>query len=265
MNKVLYHIIVGCLLVLVFVACGQQKSVAEQEESREAKQLLQGVWMEEGGELPVFQMKGDSVFYADSTSMPARFRVVGDTLYIGSANRYFIEKHTAHLLWFRNQNGELMKFEKSDDEDVKDEMAQQKPQILTLTEVLKRDTVVFFDSQRYHLYIAINPTKYKVSRPTINEDGMEVENVYYDNIIHLSIFKDGTQLFSRDFRKQQYAEKVPAQILQQSILNNMEFSKVDADGFHFNVSVCVPDDASCYLIDQMVSFSGKSSIKLLEY
>jgi len=265
MNKVLYHIFIWVFLAIVFVACGQQKPVAEQEESREAKQLLQGVWMEEGGELPVFQMKGDTVFYADSTSMPARFRVVGDTLYIGSTNRYFIEKHTEHLLWFRNQNGELMKFEKSDDEDMKEEIAQQKAQILTLTEVLKRDTVVFFDNQRYHLYIAINPTKYKVSRPTINEDGMEVENVYYDNIIHLSIFQGSTQLFSRDFRKQQYAEKVPAQILQQSVLNNMEFSKVDADGFHLNVSVCVPDDASCYLIDQMVSFSGKSSIKLLEY
>ena len=265
MNKVLYHIIIWGALVMTLAACGQHKPVAEQEESREAKQLLQGVWMEEGGELPVFQMKGDSVFYADSTSMPARFRVVGDTLYIGSANRYLIEKHTEHLLWFRNQNGELMKFEKSDDEEMTLEMEQQKPQILSITAVLKRDTVVFYDSQRYHLYIAINPTKYKVSRPTINDDGMEVENVYYDNIIHLSIFQGSTQLFSRDFRKQQFAEKVPAQILGQSILNNMEFSKVDANGFHFNVSVCVPDDASCYLIDQIVSFSGKSSVKLLEY
>ena len=265
MNKVLYHIIIGLVLVLTMTACGQPKPVAEQEESREAKQLLQGVWMEEGGELPVFQMKGDSVFYADSTSMPARFRVVGDTLYIGSENRYFIEKQTEHLLWFRNQSGELMKFEKSDDAEVKDEFEQQKTKILTITEVLKRDTVVFYDSQRYHLYIAINPTKYKVSRQAINEDGMEVENVYYDNIIHLSIFQGSAQLFSRDFRKQQYAEKVPAQILQQSVLNNMEFTKVDANGFHFNVSVCVPDDASCYLIDQMVSFNGKPSVKLLEY
>ena len=265
MNKVLYHIIIGLVLVLTMTACGQPKPVAEQEESREAKQLLQGVWMEEDSELPVFQMKGDSVYYADSTSMPARFRVVGDTLYIGSENRYFIEKHTEHLLWFRNQSGELMKFEKSDDAEVKDEFEQQKTKILTITEVLKRDTVVFYDSQRYHLYIAINPTKYKVSRQAINEDGMEVENVYYDNIIHLSIFQGSTQLFSRDFRKQQYAEKVPAQILQQSVLNNMEFTKVDANGFHFNVSVCVPDDASCYLIDQMVSFNGKPSVKLLEY
>ena len=65
--------------------------------------------------------------------------------------------------------------------------------------------------------------------------------------------------------QQQYAENVPAQILQQSVLNNMEFVKVDASGFHFNVSVCVPDDASCYLIDQIVDFKGKSSVKLLEY
>jgi len=265
MNKVLYHIIIWSILAIFFVSCGQQKPVAEQEESREAKQLLQGVWMEDGGEIPVFQMKGDTVYYADSTSMPARFRVVGDTLYIGSVNRYFIEKHTEHLLWFRNQNGELMKFKKSDDEDVKEEFEQQKPQILTLHDVLKRDTVVFYDNQRYHLYVAINPTRYKVMRPTINEDGMEVENEYYDNIIHLSIFQGSTQLFSRDFRKQQFAKQVPAQILQQSILNNMEFNKVDANGFHFNVSVCVPDDASCYLIDQVVSFDGNSSIKLLEY
>lgn len=265
MNKVLYHIIIGAVLAVALAACGQQKPVAEQEESREAKRLLQGVWMEEDGELPVFQMKGDSIYYADSTSMPARFRVIGDTLYIGSGNRYFIEKHTENLLWFRNQNGELMKFNKSDDAEMNVDFEQQKPQILTLTEVLKRDTVVFYDSKRYHLYVAINPTRYKVSRQTVNEDGMEVENVYYDNIIHLSIFQGSTQLFSRDFRKQQFTEKVPAQILQQSVLNNMEFAKVDANGFHFNVSVCVPDEASCYLIDQMVSFAGQVSAQLLEY
>ena len=263
MNKVLYHIM--CLLMAIgFVACGGQKPVSHQEESREAKQLLQGVWMEEDDETAVFQMKGDSIFYVDSTSMPARFWVIGDTLFVGS-NRYPIEKHTEHLLWFRNQNGDLLKFVKSDDTNTKDEFEQSKPQILTLTEVLKRDTVVFFDSQRYHLYIAVNPTKYKVTHQTINDDGMEVENVYYDNIIHLSIFNGATQLFSRDFRKQQYAENVPAQILQQSVLNNMEFVKVDASGFHFNVSVCVPDEASCYLIDQIVDFKGKSSVKLLEY
>ena len=146
MNKVLYHII--CLLMAIgFVACGGQKPVSHQEESREAKQLLQGVWMEEDDETAVFQMKGDSIFYADSTSMPARFWVIGDTLFVGS-NRYPIEKHTEHLLWFRNQNGDLLKFVKSDDTNTKDEFEQSKPQILTLTEVLKRDTVVFFDSQR---------------------------------------------------------------------------------------------------------------------
>ena len=267
MNRALYHIIILGVFLTALVSCGRQSNAAsQQEESREAKRLLQGVWLADDSEMPVFQMKGDTVYYADSTSMPAAFKVIGDTLYVGSANRYPIEKQTEHLLWYRNQDGEVMKFTKSDDQELNHEFQQQsKPQILSLNGVLKRDTVVFFDNQRYHLYIAINPTKYKVSHLTVNEDGIEVENVYYDNIIHLSIFRGSDQLFSRDFHKRQYAGKVPPQILEQSVLNNMEYNKVDASGFHLNVSVCVPDDASCYLIDQVVSFKGQPSVQLLEY
>ncbi len=266
MNKVLYFII--CLLLLPFLigACSQQqKPVEEQEESLEAKRLLQGVWMDEETETAVFQMKGDSVYYADSTSMPARFRVVGDTLYIGSEGRYYIEKQTEHVLWFKSATGETSKFVKSESDEQEQEFEQNKPQILELTEVLKRDTVVFYEGERYHLYIAVNPTKYKVSHQTVNDDGLTVENAYYDNIIHLSIFKGSTQLFSRDFHKKAYERLVPAQFFQQAILNNMEFNKVDASGFHLNASLCVPDEASCYLIDQVVSFKGQTSTQLLEY
>ena len=166
-------------------ACsGQQKPASERSESREAKRLMQGVWLDDS-ESAVFQAKGDTVYYADSTSMPAYFRVVDDTLYIGKEGRYHIEKQTEHLLWFKSETGELTKLSKSDDEVLKEVFAQTKPQVLTLTQVLKRDTVVYYNGQRYHLYVAINPTKYKVSRHVLNEDGLDVENVYYDNIIHL--------------------------------------------------------------------------------
>ena len=163
-------------------ACsGQQKPASERSESREAKRLMQGVWLDDS-ESAVFQAKGDTVYYADSTSMPAYFRVVDDTLYIGKEGRYHIEKQTEHLLWFKSETGELTKLSKSDDEVLKEVFAQTKPQVLTLTQVLKRDTVVYYNGQRYHLYVAINPTKYKVSRHVLNEDGLDVENVYYDNI-----------------------------------------------------------------------------------
>lgn len=265
MNKC--GLITMCVLILaVLIGCGQSGgSDGLAPESKEAKQLLQGVWNDEETENPIFQMRGDSVYYPDSTSMPAFFRVYDDTLFIGSTARYHIEKHTQHLLWFKSNDGELVKLVKNDNNDDKEAFENNQTQILSLTDVLKKDTVVSYNGNRYHLYVAINPTKYKVVRHTLNEDGLDVENVYYDNIIHLSIFQGDRQLFSRDFRKQQYQQRVPAQFFDQAVLNNMEYSSADEKGLHFNVSLCTPGDASCYLIEHVVSLDGQLSTELLEY
>ena len=258
-------LIITCVLTFaIFVGCGQ-KTADQLPESQEAKQLLQGIWSDEETESLVFQMRGDSVYYPDSTSMPAYFRVYDDTLYIGSSARYHIEKHTEHLLWFKGGDGELVKLVKDDGEEEQETFEKNKAQILSLTDVLKKDTVVSYNGNRYHLYVAINPTKYKVVRHTLNEDGLDVENVYYDNIIHLSIFQGAHQLFSRDFRKQQYQQCVPAQFFDQAVLNNMEYSNADEKGLHFNVSLCTPGDASCYLIEHVVSLDGQLSTELIEY
>ena len=266
MNKVLYHIILLFFVGILIAGCSQkQKPQPERQESREAKRLLQGIWMDEDSETAVFQMKGDTVYYADSTSMPAYFKVINDTLYIGSTGVYHIEKQTEHVLWFKSQSGETTKYVKSDDKDLDKLFEHSTPQILTLTEVLKRDTIVFYNGERYHVYIAINPTKYKVSHHTLNSDGLDVENVYYDNIINLSIYHGATQVFSHDFRKLLYEKKVPQQVLSQAILNNMEFDKADAQGLHFRASVCVPDDALCYMVGHTVSYKGQLTTQVLEY
>ena len=151
------------------------------------------------------------------------------------------------------------------DDDLMDDFQHEQTKIMSLTSVLKRDTVVFWNNERYHLYIAINPTKYKVTRHALNEDGLDVENVYYDNIIHLSIFQGDRQLFSKDFRKQQFHKRVPEQILGQSVLNDLQYDKTHAKGFHLNASICVPGDASCYLVENVISFDGKQTTNLLEY
>ena len=109
---------------------------------------------------------------------------------------------------------------------------------MTYTHQVKKDSVVNYDGARYHWYIAINPTKYKVITRTYNDDGIEVENVYYDNIMHVSVFQGSRQLYSSDFRKQQYANQVPAQFLEEAILANMEFTHIDADGLHFAATLC---------------------------
>jgi signal peptidase I len=214
----------------------------------------------------LFRMKGDTVYYADSTLMPAYFKVVGDTLYIGTNAGYYIEKQTDHLLWFKNQNGDLMKLEKVDENDLPETVeAQQAPTtIQTLTEVLKRDTVVIKDGQRYHCYIAINPTHYKVVYQTVNEDGLSVDEVFYDNIVNISIFKGSDQIFKRDLHKQDYAKQVKSGFLEKAILNDMNFKQVDAQGFHFTASLCLPNGASCYLVDNIISEQGDIQFKLSE-
>ncbi len=268
MNKLnrLLIIITSVVLTIALWSCGGKDQ--SREESREAKALLQGMWMDGETEDLLFTMKGDTVYYADSTSMPAYFKVVGDTLYIGKNSSYYIEKQTDHLLWFKNQNGELMKLVKTDGEVLADVQKEEKIQphttIQTLTEVLKRDTVVFKDGQRYHCYIAINPTHYKVIYQTVNEDGLSVDEVYYDNIINVSIFNGSTQVFKRDLHKQDYAKLVQADFLEKAILNDVNFKQTDAEGFHFTASLCQPNGASCYLVDNIISEQGDINLKLVE-
>ena len=116
MNNVIHYILWS--VVLMLLACTGGKPASERDESREAKRLMQGVWIDDDSENAVFQMRGDSVYYSDSTSMPAYFRVVDDTLFIGAEGRYHIEKQTEHLLWIKSMAGELTKLRKSDDEQL---------------------------------------------------------------------------------------------------------------------------------------------------
>lgn len=263
-----YFRLLFALTVLLTVSCSQKQqstSVATVEESREAKQMLQGVWLDDETEEISFRIKGDTIFYTDSTSMPAYFKVVGDSLVFASGTKYGIEKQTQHIFWFRNQNGDLVKLRKSDNPDDAKEFVHDTPRIMTYTHQVKSDSVVTYNGDCYHWYIAINPTRYKVVKRTYNDDGLEVENVYYDNIMHISVYKGAQKLYSSDFRKQQYRSKVPESFLEEAVLGNMEYSHIDAAGLHFNATLCIPDGASCYLVETLISFSGQMTMKLIEY
>ena len=250
------------LLALVLAACSSRN---EATENSEAKAMLQGIWVDAEGGNVSFRVQGDTIYYADSTSMPAYFRVMGDSLVLASGTSYGIVKQTPHLFWFTNQTGDVVKLEKSDDPLDETEFVRDVPPVISYSHQVKTDSTVTFGGERYHWYIAINPTKYKVTKRTYNDDGLEVENVYYDNIMHISVFHGAQQVYSSDFRKQQYAGKVPAEFLDEAILANMEFSHVDASGLHFNATLCIPDGASCYLVESLITFQGHHSMRLVEY
>ena len=250
---------------LLMVGCSGRQSEILVEEDREAKTLMQGLWVDAETETPTFHVSGDTIYYADSTSMPAYFRIVGDSLVLSSGTSYAIEKHTAHVFCIRNHNGDLITLNKLDAEEADSLYVRETtPTVITYTHQVKTDSVVNYGGDRYHWYIVINPTRYKVTCHTFNEDGMEVENVYYDNIMHISVYRSGERIYSKDFRKQQYANLVPAKFLDEAVLANMEYRKTDAEGLHFNATLCIPDGASCYLVETVISFKGQMTMKLLD-
>ena len=265
--KTFSTVLLALLAITALSACRQKdnNAVATPSEDLQAKALLQGVWIESETEEVSFIVKGDSVYFPDATSQPTSFRIVSDSFLLGESS-YPIEKQSAHVFWFRNQNGDMVKLQKSGDSNSDLTVQQQATaQAIMLNEKVKTDSVVMFAGNRYHWYTTINPTRYKVQKTVYNNEGMAVENVYYDNIINITIFQGGQRLFSRDFRKQMYAKNVPADFLDQAVLGNMQFDRVDTQGFHFNATLCIPDGASCYLIETLIDFSGHIDYKLLEY
>lgn len=263
-----YILLIGAAwIVLTVMGCrDRHQDATSNPEDKEAEAMLQGIWVDNDTEEVAFKVKNDTIFYPDTTSMPATFKIYGDTLVMSGTGKYPIVKQAPHLFWFKNQNGDIVKLVKSDDPDDAAIFVHDKPHVMTvITHVLKKDSVVMYNGERYHWYIAINPTKYKVIRTTYNSDGVGVDNVYYDNIIHISLFKGASEIYSRDIRKEMYSRFVPKQFLQQAILSNMDFSMVDAKGFHFDATICMPDGASCYLLDTKITFNGRMDMELMGY
>lgn len=253
-------------VVLVAIGCNDKpKPNAPVGENKEAKSMLQGIWVDDETSEVVFKVKGDTIFYPDSITVPAYFKIVGDTLIMGAQNyRYPVTKISANLFWFRNQNGDEVRLVRSS-EPSDSLVFGQKIALLQPKQVIKSDTVVTYGNERYHCYIAINPTTKKVYVTNYGEDGVGMDNVYYDNIVHISVYHGATKLYSSDIKKQMYSRFVSNGFLSQAILSNLTFNKIDAHGFHFDATICNPNGTSCYLLDTKIDFKGNMAMELLDY
>ena len=68
--------------VALLTGCSRQQSnSSDQSESLEAKKLLQGVWLDSESEEVSFKVKGDTIYYSDSTSMPSYFKMLATRWY----------------------------------------------------------------------------------------------------------------------------------------------------------------------------------------
>ena len=90
------------LSIVLLAGCSGGQSGHQEDEDREAKKLFQGVWLDtDNGDVSI-RVQGDTIFYADTTSMPAYFKIVHDSLVPASGTTYGIVKQTPHLFWFSN-------------------------------------------------------------------------------------------------------------------------------------------------------------------
>lgn len=244
----------------VMLACRTNSSKQEKwSEDLAAKKNLQGIWLDEDEDDVAFRVKGDSVYFPDSTSAPAYFRIERDSFIIigGNIVKYHIIKQTSHIFVFVNKSGEKVKLSKTSDNSYLELFAPKTVLHVNQNKVVKRDTVVYQGNDKYHCYVQINPTTYKVAKATYNDDGVEVDNIYYDNIINLNVYKGASKLFSSDIHKEFYKDEVPMPFLKQAVLSDITLMNVDSDGLHYFAIIAIPETSISYMVETIISYRGQ--------
>lgn len=265
MNRVL--IVELCICVALLVACGSKprENLTEQKEDLTAKNMLQGVWLSDDTEIPLMRVNGDTIYYDDPQNVPVAFRIVHDTLYLqgNTLTAYKISRQTEDSFWFYSLSDVLVKLHKSENpEDALIFANREVEAIPTIDEVVKKDSVVMHKGIRYHGYVYINPSRMKVVRTSYSEDGIGVDNIYYDNVIHICVYKGKELLYGQDITKKMFADVLPAETLEQSILSDMDFLGVDDAGYQYRAAVRIPESSVYNLINLTIGFDNVVKISL---
>ena len=252
--------------LLIIFSCEQHTNTNKIiKEDRGAKKMLQGIWINEDGEDVVFKVKGDTIYYPDTTSLPTYFQIVEDSLILqgASENKYHIQKQTENLFIFENQAGEQITLTKSNDTSDNYYFSLRKTPVLNQCQLIKRDSIVNNGDIPWHYYIQVNPTTYKVIKTMYNDEGVGIDNIYYDNIIHLSVYIRGKRIYSSNFSKHDLKGLVPAQYLSQSILSDIEFYKSTPSHILFIAYLRIPDTSTSYQINIIITSNGKRKMQIL--
>lgn len=260
--------IILIVLVSLWVSCGNKPDGEEGvREDLTAKQMLQGIWLDDETEMPLMRIEGDTVYYTNPLNAPASFKVVHDTIYIYSSSpvSYKIERQTEYSFWFCSLPDEIIKLHKSENsEDSLSFISREVEVISTTPEVIKKDSVAMYNGTRYRGYVYINPSKMKVFKRAYSENGISVDNVYYDNVVHICVYEGKQLLYGRDVTKKFFSDLFPEEILEQTILADMNFIGVDDKGYHYQATIGVPESSVFYLVNIDIGFDKQLSIKKAE-
>lgn len=258
------------LLLLGLVACnkGQKSALSDGQEDLKAKKMLQGIWLDDESDEILFKVQGDTIYYPDAENASVYFKIKKDTFYTygNEVMRYKIDKQAEHLFWFHSLSDNIVKLHKSEDpNDSLRIMGRRSTEVIpTYTEVTKRDSVVMYEGKRYRAYVYVNPSKIKVVKTSYTDDGMSIDNVYYDNVMHICVYEGKRMIYGHDITKDMFSNVIKEDFLKNAILADMRFYGVSKVGFRYQATVGIPESSVCNLVNLVVSFDGKLSIKIAQ-
>ena len=261
----LFSKVLICISLMSSCSGQPQKKEEMEKEDLIAKEWLQGTWIDDMTETPLFTAKGDTIYYIDEPAAPVAFKIIEDTLktYGRKVSNYHIKKQGKSFIWIQSFMGDILQLSKAENSQDSLWIPRQTPKEKT-NNVISKDNVVHFNNQRFRGYVYINPTNIKVHQPEITEEGLEIENIYYDNIIHICVYEGKNKLFGRDMKKQDFESLIPAEYYQRAILSDMEFGGVNAKGYQYQATLCIPNSASCYLINISITKDGDITYELVQ-
>ena len=82
-------------VAIIMVSCGHRyhnkvDDIEKPQQDTVALGKLQGIWVDNDTEEPLFRVNKDSIYYPDSTNLPQHISIVADTFFVGP-NAYIIE------------------------------------------------------------------------------------------------------------------------------------------------------------------------------
>lgn len=256
---------VNLVVILFLLGCSSNGPKLEQHlEDQQAKRQIQGTWIDEIDGDVVFSFRGDSVFYNDSLSKPARFYVMNDTLFIENHKpvSYQIRKLTSSTLLFVNADGDEVELTKGS-ANAGSHAGEYKGVVsLNQGRTVKKDTVLADGTKNFHAYTQVNPTTYKVYRQTTNDDGLRVESVYYDNIVHIALYEGQKKVFGQNFTKKDFSKLVPVSYLEQAILSDIFVDYAKNNTVRFVAVLTIPDSYTNYRVNIDISSTGTKKLSV---
>lgn len=253
------------VLIVLLTSCGSSgNGHASDKEDLAAKEMLQGIWLDEETNMLLMRISGDTIYYADPQNAPVYFKVVRDTFYVrgNTPIAYKIDRQTDFSFWFHSLTDDVVKMYKSENpEDTLAFSIREVQAIPTTSEVIKKDSIVMYRGSRYRGYVYINPSKMKVIKTAYSDEGISVDNVYYDNVIHICVYEGKQLLYGKDITKKMFAEIYPEEQLNQSILTDMNFMGVDGKGYHYEATLRVPESSVYHVVNLTIDPDKKLIIK----